>query len=64
LGSCAKNGNNANSVATFSPTLRQRRYVGLRIKPTEKPQRGCGRWRRDENEMAATALRLGIIGGR
>jgi quinoprotein glucose dehydrogenase len=36
-------GNNANGVAAHSPTLRQRRYVGLRIKRIEQPQRGCGR---------------------
>ena len=34
-------GNNANGVAAHSPTLRQRRYVGLRIKPIKQPQRGC-----------------------
>ncbi len=36
-------GNNANGVAAHSPTLRPGRYVGLRIKRIEQPQRGCGR---------------------
>src|SRR5438552_15670699 len=31
-------GNNANGVAAHSPTLRQRRYVGLRIKRIQQPQ--------------------------
>ena|SRR5438034_10411309 len=43
LGCAFGTGNNANGVVAHSPTLRQRRYVGLRIKRIEQPQRGCGR---------------------
>ena len=50
--------NKPKGIATSSPRLRQRRYVGLRIKRIEQPQRGCGGRQRDIEDLGEVHLEM------